>query len=70
MLGWMAVALFTGARGILGLAILRILLYLILAPLEEKELQEYYGVEYRAYTCAVPRFIPYWGRTAKPVSSR
>ena len=69
MLGWMAVVLFTGARGILGLAFLSVLLYLVVAKLEEKELEEYYGAEYSAYTRAVPRFIPCRGRTAKPGSS-
>ena len=69
LLGWMAVALLTGAWGILGLAILSLLLYLIVEPLEEKEPQEYYGAEYSAYARAVPRCIPCWGRTAKPGSS-
>ena len=67
-LGWLAVVLCTGARGILGLAILSILLYLVVAKLEEKELEEYYGAEYSAYRRAVPRFIPGWRRKAKPGS--
>ena len=65
----MAVALLTGTFGISGLAILSLLLYLIVKPLEEKELQEYYGAEYRVYARAVPWLIPYWGRMAKLGSS-
>jgi len=44
--------------GIFLLAILTILLYLIVAPLEERQLREHYGSEYEGYARAVPRFLP------------
>ena len=59
-----------GTWGILGLENLNLILHSIVKPLEENERQEYYGAEYRAYTRAVPRLIPCWGRMAKPGSSR
>jgi protein-S-isoprenylcysteine O-methyltransferase Ste14 len=69
LLGWLGVSLLTGAYGILGLAILSFLLYLMVARLEEKELEEYYGPEYSTYARAVPRFIPRWRRKARPCHS-
>jgi len=63
MLSFLALALLTGAAGIFLLAFVSILLYLIVAPLEERELQESYGAEYAAYARAVPRFLPHlWQR--------
>jgi protein-S-isoprenylcysteine O-methyltransferase Ste14 len=69
LLGWLGVSLLAGAYGILGLAILSFLLYLMVARLEEKELEEYYGPEYSTYARAVPRFIPRWRRKARPCRS-
>ncbi|MEJ2009598.1 MAG: hypothetical protein P8Z30_15820 [Acidobacteriota bacterium] len=41
-------------------------LYLIVAPLEERELREQYGSEYEAYALTVPRFLPrFWRRPSK-----
>ncbi|HEY6292989.1 MAG TPA: isoprenylcysteine carboxylmethyltransferase family protein [Terriglobia bacterium] len=58
-LGW---ALLTGAVGIFALAIVTILMYSIVASLEERELREQYGEEYASYAGAVPRFVPHWPR--------
>jgi protein-S-isoprenylcysteine O-methyltransferase Ste14 len=48
------------------LAILTVLLYLIVAPLEERELQEQYGEAYEKYAQQVPRFIPRLRRRNDP----
>ena len=40
------------------LAIVSVLMYLIVALFEERELRQQYGPEYEAYCKAVPRFIP------------
>ena len=60
MLTFVGLALLTGAVGIFLLAIITILLYLIVAPLEERELREHYRPEYEAYARDVPRFLPRW----------
>ena len=66
MLGFIAFGLLTGAAAIFLLAIVTYLLYLIVTPLEERELREQYGSEYEAYMGAVPRFIPnFWRRLRK-----
>jgi len=66
LLGFLAFALLTGAAGIFLLAIVSFLLYLIVAPLEERELREQYGSEYEAYANTVPRFLPrFWQRPGK-----
>jgi protein-S-isoprenylcysteine O-methyltransferase Ste14 len=62
MMTFLGLALLTGAVGIFLLAFVTILLYLIVAPLEERELRESYGAEYEAYARAVPRFLPHWWR--------
>lgn len=62
MLMLVSMALLTGARDIFLLAILNILLYQFLAPLEERELLDQYGLEYEAYRQSVPRFVPRLGR--------
>lgn len=63
MLIVLAMAFLTGAVAIFLLAILNILLYQILAPLEERELLDQYGPQYEAYRRSVPRFVPHFGRT-------
>ncbi len=64
LLGFIAFGLLTGAAGIFLLAIVTFLLYLIVAPLEERELREQYGSEYEAYARKVPRFLPsFWRKT-------
>jgi protein-S-isoprenylcysteine O-methyltransferase Ste14 len=62
MLTLVSMALLTGALAIFLLAILDILLYQILAPLEERELLDQYGHQYKAYRQSVPRFVPRLGR--------
>ena len=61
--GW---ALLTGAVGLFVLATVSIALYLVVAPLEERELREHYGGEYESYAREVPRFIPRLRRSARP----
>ena len=68
MLAFVGLALLTGAVGIFLLAIITILLYLIVAPLEERELREHYGPEYEAYAREVPRFLPRVRRPFRPQS--
>ncbi|MBZ5566049.1 MAG: hypothetical protein LAP13_26980 [Acidobacteriia bacterium] len=64
MLTLLSMALLTGARGIFLLAILSILLYQVVAPLEERELLDQYGPPYAAYRESVPRFLPrLWRKT-------
>jgi protein-S-isoprenylcysteine O-methyltransferase Ste14 len=58
MLSFWGLAFLTAAAGIFLLAFVSILLYLIVAPLEERELRESYGAEYEAYARTVPRFLP------------
>lgn len=66
----LSMAFLTGARPIFLLAILNILLYQILAPLEEGELLDQYGPKYEDYRRAVPRFLPHLRRTSEdPISS-
>lgn len=62
MLTFVSLALLTGAVGIFLLAMATVLLYYIVAPLEERELREHYGAEYEAYARAVPRFVPRLGK--------
>ncbi len=66
MLTFVGLAFLTGAVGIFLLAIVTILLYHIVAPLEERELREHYGTQYEAYARAVPRFMPRFWRKTKP----
>jgi len=58
MLTFAGLALLTGARGIFLLAFITVLLYLIVAPIEERELRAHYGQEYETYARVVPRFVP------------
>ncbi len=58
MLGLWGFAFLTGAVGIFFLAIVTVLLYQIVAPLEERELREHYGPQYEAYARVVSRFVP------------
>jgi protein-S-isoprenylcysteine O-methyltransferase Ste14 len=67
LLGW---ASLTGAVGIFLLAILSVLLYQLIAPLEEQELREQYGQQFEAYARKVPRFLPHLERKTKPQALR
>jgi protein-S-isoprenylcysteine O-methyltransferase Ste14 len=62
MLMILSMAFLTGAPAIFLLAFLNILLYQILAPLEERELLGQYGPQYEDYRRLVPRFVPHLGR--------
>lgn len=70
MLTLLSLGLLTGARGVFLLAIINILLYQVVAPLEERELLDHYGAQYAAYARAVPRFVPrVWQKTEPQISS-
>ena len=58
ILTFFGLALLTGALGVFALAIATVLMYLIVAPLEERELRDRYGAAYEAYAREVPRFVP------------
>ena len=63
MLMILSMAFLTGAQAIFLLAFLNILMYQVLAPLEERELLDQYGPQYEDYRRSVPRFVPHLGRT-------
>jgi protein-S-isoprenylcysteine O-methyltransferase Ste14 len=58
VLTFAGLAFLTSAPGIFVLAILTFLMYLIVAPLEERELRQQYGDDYAVYAREVPRFLP------------
>ena len=60
MLEFFGFALLTGAVGFFLLAIITVLMYLIVTPLEERELRDHYGSQYEVYARQVPRFLPRW----------
>jgi protein-S-isoprenylcysteine O-methyltransferase Ste14 len=68
ILGFVAFGLLTGTPGIFLLAFVTFLLYLIVTPLEERELREQYGSDYEAYARSVPRFVPYFCRRPRKSS--
>jgi len=61
MLMILSMAFLTGAQAIFLLAFLSILLYQVLAPLEERRLLDQYGPQYEDYRRLVPRFLPHLG---------
>ena len=69
MLVVLSMAFLTGAPAIFLLAILNILMYQIVAPLEERELLDQYGPQYEDYQRLVPRFVPHLGRAPEAGSS-
>ena len=66
MITLLAFAALTGSAGYFLLAILSILLYQIVAPIEERELRVRYGKAYEDYAREVPRFVPRCWRKSKP----
>ena len=69
MVTFLGLSFLTGAVGIFVLAIITVLMYLIVAPLEERELRDHYGAEYRAYARDIPRFFPRLRRNRPPTPS-
>ncbi|PYV07983.1 MAG: hypothetical protein DMG23_14750 [Acidobacteria bacterium] len=69
MLSFLGLALLTGAAGYFLLAFITILLYLIVVPLEERELRDQYRAQYDAYARTVPRFVPHFSRSPKALRS-
>jgi protein-S-isoprenylcysteine O-methyltransferase Ste14 len=65
MMTFWGLAFLTGARGIFLLAILTVVMYLMVTPIEERELRNEYGSEYDSYAQAVPRFLPRLRKTAE-----
>lgn len=68
LLGFVAFGLLTGGAGIFLLAIASFLMYLIVTPLEERELRQQYGSEYEAYARSIPRFVPGFRRRIRKSS--
>ena len=64
MLTFWGLAFLTGAYGIFLLAILTVVMYLMVTPIEERELRNEYGTDYESYARAVPRFLPRFRRAA------
>lgn len=65
MMTFWGLAFLTGAWGIFLLAILTVVMYLMVTPIEERELRNEYGSEYDSYAQAVPRFVPRLRKTTE-----
>ena len=65
MLMILGMAFLTGVPAIFLLAFLSVLLYQVVAPLEERKLLDPYGPQDEDYRQLVPRFVPRLGRMPK-----
>ncbi|MGD2114717.1 MAG: methyltransferase [Acidobacteriota bacterium] len=69
VLAVLAYALFSNYLGAYGIWVLTVVCIVLIVPLEERELEERFGEEYRRYRERVPAFF-WWTRPKPPSGSR